>query len=240
MTLHLSSLDDAQHAHGPFSQQANQVLEALDGMLSRLVAAARANDPCSIALVVSDHGFTPITRKLNLYPAFIHAGLMQPGIDAQTQGLTVTSWQAQPWMAGGMAAIMLHEGNEQVAVQVRELLRNLAADPRNGIAQILERDAIKMRGGFPDAAFLVIMQSGFTLGNDALGDMLGEVGGTHGSHGFSPEYPQMRAAFFVAGAGIAHNRDLGIVDMRQIAPTVAQLLQVMLPSAKSAPLSIRP
>ena len=45
MTLHLSSLDDAQHAHGPFSAEACADLEAIDGMVARLAQQEFANDP---------------------------------------------------------------------------------------------------------------------------------------------------------------------------------------------------
>jgi hypothetical protein len=41
-----------------------------------------------------------------------------------------------------------------------------------------------------------------------------------------------------AGRGIAHHRSLGVVDMRQVAPTIAQLLGIGLPSARSAPLRV--
>jgi predicted AlkP superfamily pyrophosphatase or phosphodiesterase len=135
---------------------------------------------------------------------------------------------------------MLHDpGDLQTQAQVRDLLRTLQADPANGIAEVLERDAIKQRGAFPDAAFLIIMKSGYYALADAVSPLLSEVPGTQGSHGFSPEYPEMRAAFFAAGAGIAHGRDLGVIDMRQIAPTIAQLLGVRLPQARQLPLAIR-
>ena len=42
MTLHLSSLDEAQHSSGAFSAPANQDLEAIDGLLAELAAAAHA------------------------------------------------------------------------------------------------------------------------------------------------------------------------------------------------------
>ena len=71
------------------------------------------------------------------------------------------------------------------------------------------------------------------------GDVVTELHGSYGSHGFSPEFPEMRAAFFVAGPGIARHRDLGVIDMRQIAPTVAQLLHAQLPDAALKPLPIR-
>ncbi len=60
----------------------------------------------------------------------------------------------------------------------------------------------------------------------------------HGGHGFSPEYSDMRAALFVSGVGIAHHRDLGIIDMRQIAPTMALLMGITLPASKAAPLHL--
>ena len=40
-------------------------------------------------------------------------------------------------------------------------------------------------------------------------------------------------------AGIARHRDLGVIDMRQIAPTVAGILGVGLPAAGAAPLPYR-
>jgi hypothetical protein len=66
------------------------------------------------------------------------------------------------------------------------------------------------------------------------------IPGARGSHGFSPEYPEMRSSFFAAGAGIARHRDLGVVDMRQIAPTVAKILGVPMQTAKAPPLHVQP
>jgi predicted AlkP superfamily pyrophosphatase or phosphodiesterase len=230
MTIHLSSLDEQQHGHGPFSAEVNADLEVIDGQLAQLFAASRANDPKAIALVVSDHGFVQITHKVNLTQPFLRAGLLQSG----------GAWKAQPWSGSGMAAVMLHDPADlQTETQVRDLLQAMKADPSNGIAEVLERDAIKQRGAFPDAAFLIVMKLGYYALADATSPLLSDVQGTQGSHGFSPEYPEMRAAFFIEGPGIARGRDLGLIDMRQIAPTVAQLLGVRLPKAGQLPLAIR-
>jgi predicted AlkP superfamily pyrophosphatase or phosphodiesterase len=229
MTIHLSSLDEEQHVHGPFSPEVDQDLEIIDGWLAQLFAASRANDPEAVALVVSDHGFTQVTHRVNLMQAFLHAELM----------LSNGSWKAQPWGAGGVAAIMLQQPDDETTViKVREFLQALKADSRNGIAEILERAAIKQRGAFPDASFLVVMKLGYLVIGDATSPLVSEVSGTPGSHGFSPEFPEMRASFFMAGKGIAQ-RDLGVIDMRQIAPTVAQLLNVRLPAATFATLPVR-
>jgi predicted AlkP superfamily pyrophosphatase or phosphodiesterase len=221
MTIHLSSLDETEHAHGPFSPAADQALEAIDAELARLFAAVRRNDPDSIAVVVSDHGFTTITHRINF----------QPALDSL----------AQVWPAGGMAAVMLHDPGDAAALaQTRAALQALADDPRNGIGAVLDADQIRKTGGFPDAAFVVLMQPGFYVAGDPRAQARSDIAGPAGGHGYAPENLDMRAAFFVAGRGIARQRDLGLIDMRRIAPTIAALLGVRLPSADAAPLTIRP
>ena len=134
---------------------------------------------------------------------------------------------------------MLHEpvaaGTEQ---EVRKLLQSLKADERNGIDAILEAAEIKQRGGFAGASFLVVMKLGYYALAEPAGEVVTEVHGTPGSHGFSPEFAEMRASFFAAGPGIARHRDLGLIDMRQIAPTVARLLHAKLPAAGLQPLNL--
>ncbi len=239
MTLHLSSLDDTQHAHGPFSAEADADLEALDGMMARLTKAAVDADPSAVVVLVSDHGFMNITHWVNLYIPFLQAGLIDATINPATKAPVIGLWKAEPWLAGGMAAVMLHDANDHATEQqVKAMLDKLSADPANGIAQILDRDAIKQRGAFPDAAFLVVLEPGYYMAAGVSGNMVTAIPTTRGSHGFSPEYPEMRSSFFAVGAGIAHHRDLGVVDMRQIAPTVAKMLKVQMPTAKATPLHV--
>jgi predicted AlkP superfamily pyrophosphatase or phosphodiesterase len=241
MTLHLSSLDDAEHAHGPFSAEADAALEAIDAMLASLAQGARAGDPATAVVIVSDHGFASIAHKLNLYVPFVAAGLMDAKTDAETPLPRIRAWRAEPWMAGGMAAIQLRDPqDEKTETEVAALLRSLLADPHNGIAEILDRGALAKRGGFPDAAFVVVLKPGYYMGTNLRGELVTDLQEAHGGHGFSPEFPEMRAAFFASGAGIASHRDLGLIDMRQIAPTVAALLGIPMPSAKAQPLSLAP
>jgi predicted AlkP superfamily pyrophosphatase or phosphodiesterase len=241
MTLHLSSLDHAQHEHGPFSAEADQTLEAIDGMVQRLAHQAFANNPSAVVVIVSDHGFMNITQWVNLAIPFMQAGLAEGRLNPVTKAPEISSWKAEPWMAGGMAAIMLHDPNDHATEQqVHDMLVKLAADPGNGISEVYDRDDLHKRGAFPDAAFLVVFKPGYYAGTAISGSLITPIPGTRGSHGFSPEFPEMRASFFAVGAGIAHHRDLGLVDMRQIAPTVAGILHVAMPTAKATPLHVAP
>jgi predicted AlkP superfamily pyrophosphatase or phosphodiesterase len=241
LTLHLSSLDETEHETGPFSPQADATLEAIDGMVARLAAAAREADPAAVLLVVSDHGFAQLTHHVNLTIPFLKAGLLQMSDDADPEDRSIAGWKAQLWMSGGMAAVMLHDPADKLAAQqAGDLLHKLAADPANGIAAVLDHEAIRQRGGFPDAAFLVVFKPGYYAGTEETGDLVTPISGSHGGHGFSPDFPEMRSSFFMAGPGIAHHRDLGLIDMRQIASTVAAILGVPLPTAKATPLNVHP
>jgi hypothetical protein len=73
----------------------------------------------------------------------------------------------------------------------------------------------------------------------ALSGPLVSTTAVKGTHGYLPSFPEMHASFFAMGDEVARGRDLGIIDMRQIAPTLAGLLGVNLPSAKQPPLNIK-
>ncbi|MGB6191226.1 MAG: alkaline phosphatase family protein, partial [Terracidiphilus sp.] len=114
----------------------------------------------------------------------------------------------------------------------------LAGDPNNGIDQVLDASQIAEHGGFPDAAYLIVMKPGYTAGSATSGPLVVAQTVVHGTHGFWPLFPEMHSSFFVLGEGVAHGRDLGTIDMRQIAPTVAKILGVKLPAASQPVLHI--
>lgn len=241
MTVHLSALDEQQHSHGPFSAEANQELEVLDGFIGEMAQAAHANHADTAVVVVSDHGFLPLTTRINLYPSFIEAGLLTARTDPRTRQVRIEDWRATLWAAGGMGAVMLKaDAGPETGAQLRALLDRLRADPRFGIADVLDADALHSRGGFPAAAYVILMQPGFYLVADPSADAVVPLPHAAGGHGYSPDNPDMRSAFFAAGRGIARHRDLGLIDMRQIAPSVAQLLNVKLPTARATGLPLKP
>jgi predicted AlkP superfamily pyrophosphatase or phosphodiesterase len=240
MTVHLSSLDESEHLSGPFSDEAAKTLEAVDSMVGELMRAALANDVNTTVVVVSDHGFVKVDHALNLFIPFVEAGLIQVGKGASGEP-AIVSWKAEPWSASGLAAIMLHNPSDvHVRDEVGMLLAKLAADPVNGIARILTAEELKQAGGFPDAAFVVAMKPGYTISTALTGQMVSDQTPVKGTHGYLPSFAEMHASFFAMGPGVAKGRDLGLIDMRQIAPTVAGMLGVTLPSAKQPKLRLQP
>jgi len=238
MTIHLSSLDEEEHLHGPFSDEANTDLEALDGMVGRLAAQELANFPNAVIAIVSDHGFAHVDHAMNLFVPFLEAGLIVTGKSA-SGAVEVKSWKAEPWPGGGMFAIMLHDpADTATRDQVKTLLDKLAAGPNNGIEAVLDHAAMASRGGFPDAAFVVTLKPGYYSGAALSGPLVADMP-LKGTHGYDPTTTtQMRASLFLSGKGIAHGKDLGLIDMRQIAPTLAAVLGVPLPTATQKELPI--
>lgn len=216
MTVHLASLDHLEHAHGPFSPEANATLEEIDAEVGELEAAA----PGATICVLSDHGFTRTDRSFNIVGPFVEAGLITMA------NRKVTDWKAYPDLEAGSAAVLLKDPNdESTRVAVGRLLARLAADPKNGIAQVLDKAQIAKSGGRPDAAFWVDMQSNFTLVATDRPDKTG------GAHGYAPSNDQLLASFFITGPKIKRGVDLGEIDMRSIAATLAKTMGISFASA---------
>jgi hypothetical protein len=117
-----------------------------------------------------------------------------------------------------------------VRKQVETLLRTLAANPQNGIDRILDAKEIAAMGGTPEAAFWVDMKTNFAIGS-ALAGPLTQTVAVHGVHGYAPTHPELQASFLIVGPDIRKGFDLGTIEMRNVAPTLAKLLGIPFPSA---------
>jgi predicted AlkP superfamily pyrophosphatase or phosphodiesterase len=227
-TVYLTGFDHEQHEAGPDSAAARAVLVRIDAAVGQLVAAARAINPQTTVVLVSDHGFAPTTRTTNLFVPFIKAGLIRLTPD----GSAIASWDAIPWTAGGSAAIRLARPDDAaLKAKVAAVLAEVAADPAAGIDRVMDAAAIAAAGGTADAAFWVNCQPGWLMGGK-LDGVQGEPTATRGMHGYFPDVPAMRASLIANGPGITAGRDLGVIDMRAIAPAVAARLGVTLKDAE--------
>jgi len=230
-TLHLSSLDHVQHEFGPGSPQAHDALARIDVEVGRLVAEARRAQPDLIVAIVSDHGFAPVDHDINLGAAFVEAGLIT--LDASGRPV---SWEAAPWNSGGSAAVVLaRPKDEALRARVARLLERLRTDPDSGIAAVIDRAGIAAMGGAPDADFFIDAKIGYNFGDKFTGSLVGPRTEA-GTHGYFPSHPEMRATFLIIGPGVSAHGSLGEIDMRDIAPTLAKLMDVRLPSATGKPL----
>ncbi len=224
---YLTALDAVQHRYGPGSPEADAALEAIDAFVGSVRAAARKAGAGEATLaVVSDHGFVRVERELHVNAALREAGLIRTDGHGNAVG-----WRAFAWSSGGTAAVYLREqGDADARVRTARVLQRLAADPVSGVERVLDRAGALAEGGFSDADFVVAARPGCHLGTKLEGSVMQAAGGG-GAHGMLPAHREMDAAFFVAGPGVPAGLELGRVDMRDVAPTLAGLLDVSLPAA---------
>ncbi len=226
LTAYFAGLDEVEHAHGPNSREAYAALEEIDVLVGQIRAAAeRLGNGKAVVAVASDHGFSPISKSLNVNAALREAGLIE------VEAGKLKSWRAITWNSGGSAAVMLKDKNDEDARRkAREVLQRLAADPSNGLFKVYEGEAARSLGGFPEADFVVGTKPGFYIGGNFDPPVVRNIK-PGGGHGFLPELAEMDSAFFIVGAGVPAGKNLGRIDMRDIAPTLASLLVVKLPEA---------
>jgi predicted AlkP superfamily pyrophosphatase or phosphodiesterase len=212
MTVHLAALDHLQHAAGPFSPEALATIEQSDAEIGEMEDAAKAVFSSVILCVVSDHGFARTDHDFNLMAPIARAGLAA-FVDVD---------------GGSASVILLDRRDEATRAKVGQLLQRLATDPANGIDRVLGAKEIAAMGGWPEAAFRVDMKIGFAVVVTGPQVQARKVGGTHG---YLPTHPELLASFFIAGPGVRKGLDLGEIDMRSVAPTVAKALGTSLPLA---------
>jgi predicted AlkP superfamily pyrophosphatase or phosphodiesterase len=228
MTCYLGGLDTEEHSSGPYSSATFAALEEIDKLVGQIRSAAEtAGAGRAIICVVSDHGFMRTDKVINVNAALREAGLIE--LDAKGK---VKTWRAFAWYAGGSAAVMLADlKDEEARGKVADVLKRLASDKANGIERVLDEPEIKKTGGFPNAAFVVSASAGYRLGNSFEGPVV-TTGRPGGTHGYLPDMREMDASFFIAGPGVPGGSNLGRIDMRDVAPTLAGLLKIKLPTAE--------
>lgn len=228
MTCYLGGLDTEEHSSGPYSQETFAALEEIDKLIGQIRSAAEtAGAGRAVICLVSDHGFMRTDKVINVNAALREAGLIE--LDAKGK---VKTWRAFAWYAGGSVAVMLADfKDEEARKKVADVLKRLASEAANGIERVLDQAEIKKTGGFPNAAFVVSASAGYRLGNSFEGPVV-TTGRPGGTHGYLPDMREMDASFFMAGPGVPAGRNLGRIDMRDVAPTLAGLLRVNLPTAE--------
>jgi predicted AlkP superfamily pyrophosphatase or phosphodiesterase len=230
-SLHLSSLDEEQHLHGPGSPEAHAALTEIDADIAGLIKAARAVEPDLVVMVVSDHGFAPVQHDINLIPAFVAAGLMT--LDAKG---APTAWEAAPWPSGGSAGVVLARRDDPaLQARVEALLAKLLADPNSGVRRVINRAEIGKMGGGVDIDYDLDAKIGYEFEPLTTGPLI-TPGTLKGTHGYFPDNPEMHATLIIDGPGLPIHGSVGDIDMRRIAPTAAKVLGVAFPSAQAPPL----
>jgi predicted AlkP superfamily pyrophosphatase or phosphodiesterase len=234
LLLHLAQVDHWEHEKGPFSSEANTAIEAADGQIARVIASAKKAGiwQTTAIIVVSDHGFAPISQNLRPGILLRDRGLIT--LDAQNH---ITAWKAAALAADGSAYIYFHDPNDDATRRaLLDIFTPLAGAPGSGIRRVANHADIVKMGGDPGAFLALEAADGFELVPGVTGNYI-EVSRHKGTHGYFPDRPEMRASFLAFGPpiGSAKISEARLID---IAPTVARWLGLDLSRADGKPLDV--
>ncbi len=228
MSAYFASFDESAHQNGVYSKEAAASLQKIDAMLGELISEAeRITDGNLVVCVVADHGTLDNTHNISPNVLIKKAGL----IETDEQG-KVIAWKAFSQRAGGTAEIRLADPEDKEAAKALEaVMRDLEADPDSGILEVLNGEQAKARGGFPEAAYVLVSKKGYELRDDVDGDYCRTRLTQKAQHGYSEEFPEMRASCMLYGKGIGTG-NIENAHLIDVAPTLAAIMGAELPDAQ--------
>jgi predicted AlkP superfamily pyrophosphatase or phosphodiesterase len=237
LMIHLVEVDHVQHKYGPRSPDAYWSVSHADDRLRDLVEFARRSPygEKTTFVVASDHGFFPIEQDIRPNVALRQMGLLK------VEGGKLGEKQAYAVSQGGgcMVYILDQEQKPQIAEKLKTALAAL-----EGVAAVIGPEGFAKIGqstpqADPRAPDLwLAARSGYSFSDDHAGDApLVRRAARAGTHGYLPGDPDMLGTLVISGYGVQPGTTLGRVSNLDVAPTIAALLGVSLPSADGKPLA---
>jgi predicted AlkP superfamily pyrophosphatase or phosphodiesterase len=231
LVIHLVEVDHVEHKHGPRSTEAYWSVSYADDRLRDIVEAIKLSPHAdkTTLVVASDHGFFPISKDI------------RPNVLLKQEGLiSKDKKQAYCLSQGGGCMVYVLDDNhrEQTIEKLRKKLAKI-----EGIQAVLGKEEYTKLGQptpaeDPHAPDLwLAAKSGYSFTNSDSGDETVVPRKTPGgTHGYLPDQPDMLATLVISGYGIKPGTNLGKIQSLDVAPTMARLLGVELPTAQGKPL----
>jgi arylsulfatase A-like enzyme len=197
----------------------------LDSCVDKIVSAVRETGMLdqTTLFIVADHGFKAYTKQIRPSLAFEAAGL---------------SGSVHVIPEGGTALVYLKPGVPDLAARAIKTL-----DGVEGLDRIVQPDGYAELGlPTPDrdpqmGQLFLTAKPGYAFSGAKGGPVTAEAKQVGGSHGYVASDPDMDALFIGAGRGIPRSVKLDRISNLDVAPSIARLLGVELPSAKGQPFS---
>lgn len=231
LLLHFLNTDSSHHRYGPGTLAGTSALALADrlvGEMLRSIDASGLREKTTV-MIVSDHGFKKVSQYV--YPNVI---LRKAGY-LKTAGARVVSCDAYAGTQGGMAFVYVTDPSrrEELLPTLMELFQE-----SEGVDRVIDgRQGPSLDMPLPSeneamGDIILFAKPGFAMSGGAAGEhSVGPSTDYGGTHGFLSSDPELDAIFIAAGAGIKRGIEVDRVSNLDVAPTIAHLLDVPLPTA---------
>lgn len=232
LMIHLVEVDHIEHQYGPRSPQAYWSVSYIDDRL-RDIAEAIKHSPHrdkTTLVVASDHGFFPISKDI------------KPNVLLKKEGLLSKEKKQAYCLAQGGACMVYVLDDSKRAETIKILKKKFAKV--EGVKAVLDVEEYSKLGQPTPAEdahapdFWLAAKSGYSFSNSQSGDdVVGPRKTKGGTHGYLPDDPDMLGSLVISGYGIKPGTRLPKTLSLDVAPTIAKLLGVKLPTAQGKALT---
>lgn len=212
LTVHLANVDHVEHGVGREGAEVNAAVKDADKNIAVILSAVDLTDTCVI--ITGDHGFFDVSQKISPNVLFAQKGWITLNQDK------VKNWRVIAHASGGQAAIYVKE--QKLLPEVRQILQ---ANASAGYT-VIDRAKLDRWGAYPEAAMAIEGQPGFTISGGVTGTLVSSSNKLKGNHGYQPENPDIQTGFIASGCGIRRGKRFEHIRLIDIAPTIANLLQL--------------
>lgn len=223
MTIHFFSVDHYEHEQGrqgPLVQAAVSDADSSVGIVVNALKDAGIWDN-TVLIVTGDHGFVNVVTSVNPNLWLIKAGLITD--------VKKDEWKAQFFSVGGSTYLYLKDRNDTETLNaVKKILADLPEEQKK-LFRIIDRKQLDKIGANPEVAFALSGENGTSFGNSMKGEAIKP--GKGGSHGYFPDFQQIRTGFVAVGPGVKKGNVIQEMNLRDIAPAIAKMLNLPLQTA---------
>jgi len=224
LLVHFLCADSHQHLYGPRSPEAYWAIAYIDALVGRLLGAPGADLDRASVVIVSDHGFLPVSREVRPNVRLRRRGLLRLAEDGAIAGAETRFVMNH---GAGWVYILGAGDRERLAGDLKAELATLP-----GVAGVWTPDEYEALG-LPRPAddgragdLLLEAEPGYMLSDEARGEEDTGPPRYRGTHGQRPTYADNRALFVAAGRGVKRGLALGAITSRDVAPTLMTLLEL--------------
>lgn len=232
LLYHLLTTDAVNHANGPGSTASYTAYAYADRLIGDLLASlerARLRDRATI-VVATDHGFKKVQKVIHTNVALRDAGLIR------VKEGKVESCDAYVMPQGGMAFVYITDPAKRAELLPK--LKTLCGG-LEGVKQVIDGNDGPTLGmptpaenqGMGDLVLYAKDGYAFFQGLDGA-EVIRESKTYLGTHGYLNSDPELDGIFLASGYGIKPGTKLERVTNLDVAPTIAELLNVPLPNVE--------
>jgi len=224
MTIHLISVDHAEHTVGREGQMVEDAVHEADrsiGIIRQAIKDAGIADN-TLLIVTGDHGFYNVEKSINPNVWLAKAGLLNPQDES--------NWKARFFPVGGAAFLFLrNEHDQQTKKEVLKTLKSLPTADRKYF-DIIDAKQLKKIGANPHVALALSGLSGAAFGKEVMGDAI--LAGEGGTHGYFPNTRNIQTGFIAVAPTMKQGVEIKELDLRDVTVFVKEYLNLDLPTAK--------